>query len=229
MLYSYILDELYAETSWWEFWKEDTEYIGTKTIAEDYREFGYAALTDYIERNAIIEADDLRTEAMIQEAQEACIWSLEALGNCIKEKIQSGTTVMLSAPPFGYIYRFTTILRNPATSSISNISLPISEESKLTGMSLNLSMTSPVTLMQNNYMSATTTISGTSRSYYDHMMFYWDLMWRLAFALWILYTITGVGARLGSNVQGMHSQEIQRSNNIAQAKRQAWLNASRRK
>jgi len=214
----YIIEKIYSDNSWWEFWKEDQELTGTNTIVEDVSYFGYSELSTEQEQSDIINFVNNREEQEIRAAQESCVWSNQAMADCIRNVVTSATTKALTAPPFGYITRMTYILRNPATTTLTTFSLPISNESKLPMTTFSVNLASPDALMQSTYLSSTTDILGTTRSYYEHMMYYWDLMWRLAFALWILYTITGVGAKFSGRFESLHNQQLRQNQEFVKTK-----------
>lgn len=107
-------------------------------------------------------------------------------------------TVLL-LPPWGYLTQLYITLANPATTTVPTLELTGETDTPLAGFTISLDPTDGLTMLQSNF-SATTTILGTSRSYYDHFIYYWNWLWYIVFGLWLLNKF------LGYNITISHEQ-----------------------
>jgi len=137
-------------------------------------------------------------------------------GDIFADKIINLAQSIMSIKPIGYIYKPFEILLNPATSTPATLQLQLSNDMPISGTLITLDPMVGTNLLMTT-MSSTTTILGTNRSYYEHMMFYWNSMWYLAFIFWFVFTILNLprdwhGSQQQQDLNRTHTLDLRSDN-----------------
>lgn len=108
-------------------------------------------------------------------------------------EIKKSLSNLIYAPPWGYIMVLNDSLLNPATTATSSTQLSFTPQAGMPGYgtSLTLDVADGVSLFESTLSGTSTSFVG---SYFEQFSFYWELLWYLAFALWLLWNLLGLAA-----------------------------------
>jgi len=96
----------------------------------------------------------------------------------------------LYLPPYGYVTYFNSVLQNATSSELGDMSLTFQEGTPGGGLTFTL----PLNDVASSSIALLNANGGTGEhgNVYDTFIFYWESLWKIIFALWVIYQITGL-------------------------------------